>query len=485
MPPIASPQGSRSSLITAVVVFVILFVTSTIFAIYYNTQLAAAVDKYELKIKKLSAAAVEGDLTNTEVAALNDRARKRGGLTGIQLAIADRSAETKLINGNAAAPLENVTADVSNALAAANVQLKAVNIPVALGDDNLLASIHNLATQVVAQTQEIAKAQADLKAANDKVVAMTAAEKGLLDEKDKVIADLNAKVTAAEAENHGYQSTKTASIADMQTASDKAVKDAQSLASVAQNELTKVQGERKKDLDTIEKLKSRLQHYRQNATRALQQSDGVITRVPENKGFGEIVYISLGEGQQITPGLTFEVYDQKKGLPPLTAGPNDDNDLPAGKASIEVIRILPSSAECRVIKVAKDQTIVEGDLIMNLVYDVHTKYNFVVYGDFDLAGTGQYTAAEADVVRRLCTQWGGRVSDQINVDTDFLVLGKEPSIPPLGDSPTAVEIQHKEHAQQQLDAYLDYKSNAIKLGIPIINQNRFLYFVGYYDQAKR
>jgi multidrug efflux pump subunit AcrA (membrane-fusion protein) len=481
MPPIASPQGSRSTLITSLVIFVILWVTSTIFAIYYNTQLQASLVKNEQDIKKLAPVAVFNDLTNPEVATLNERARKRAPLTGIQVALADRAAEAKLITGNAAAPLDNVSAEVSKTLADAAEQLKAANVAVKLSDDNLLASVRALVSQVAAQTQEIARVQADLKAANEKVVALTNAQKGLLDEKDKVIADLNTKVAAAEASNQGYQQSKTANIAEIQAAADKAVKEAQQLASTAQNELTKVQGELKKSQDFGVKVLARLTHYRQNATRPLQQVDGTISRVPDNK----IVYINLGEGQQITPGLTFEVYDQRKGLPPLTAGPNEDIDLPAGKASIEVIRILPNTAECRIIKVATGQTIVEGDLIMNLVYDVHTKYNFVVYGAFDLSGTGQFTPGEADVVRRLCTQWGGRVSDQVNVDTDFLVLGKEPAIPVLGDAPTAPEIARKERAQQELDIYQDYKSKAITLGIPIVNQNRFLYFVGYYDQAKR
>ncbi|MDB5302323.1 MAG: hypothetical protein JWO87_3986 [Phycisphaerales bacterium] len=481
MPPIASPQGSRSTLITSLVIFVILWVTSTIFAIYYNTQLQASLVKNEQDIKKLAPVAVFNDLTNPEVATLNERARKRAPLTGIQVALADRAAEAKLITGNAAAPLDNVSAEVSKTLADAAEQLKAANVAVKLSDDNLLASVRALVSQVAAQTQEIAKVQADLKAANEKVVALTNAQKGLLDEKDKVIADLNTKVAAAEASNQGYQQSKTANIAEIQAAADKAVKEAQALASTAQNELTKVQGELKKCQDLVVKVTARLTHYRQNATRPLQQVDGTISRVPDNK----IVYINLGEGQQITPGLTFEVYDQRKGLPPLTAGPNEDTDLPAGKASIEVIRILPNTAECRIIKVATGQTIVEGDLIMNLVYDVHTKYNFVVYGDFDLSGTGQFTPGEADVVRRLCTQWGGRVSDQVNVDTDFLVLGKEPAIPVLGDAPTAPELARKERAQQAFDVYQDYKSKAITLGIPIVNQNRFLYFVGYYDQAKR
>jgi hypothetical protein len=469
-------------LITAVVVFVILFVTSAIFAIYYNTQWQAALIKDEQDIKKLAPAVVSSDMTSPEVAALVARTAKRAPMTGIQIALADRAAEAKLITGNPAAPLDNISADVAKTLADAAEQLKAANVAVPLSSDNLLGSIRALASQAAAQTQDIAKVQADLKTANEKIIAMTNAEKGLLDEKDKAIADVNAQLKVAQDENQKYQGTKTANITEMQAASDKAVKEAQAQASAAQNELTKVQGEVRKDLDTIQKLITRLHTYRLNPTRALQQIDGVIAKVPGNK----TVFINLGEGQQIMPGLTFEVYDQKKGLPPLSAAAgNEDNDLPAGKASIEVIRVLPNTAECRIIKVATGQTIVEGDIIMNLVYDVHTKYNFVVYGDFDLGNTGQATPGEADVVRRLCSQWGGRVMDTVNVDTDFVILGKEPPIPSLGDSPSAVDIDRKDRAQKALDAYQELKSNAIKLNIPILNQNRFLYFVGYYDQAKR
>jgi hypothetical protein len=32
-------------------------------------------------------------------------------------------------------------------------------------------------------------------------------------------------------------------------------------------------------------------------------------------------------------------------------------------------------------------------------------------------------------VKRLVTQWGGEVVPEINVDTDFVVLGAEPQVP--------------------------------------------------------
>jgi len=148
------------------------------------------------------------------------------------------------------------------------------------------------------------------------------------------------------------------------------------------------------------------------------------------------VYISLGEGQQISPGLTFEIYDRKKGLPSLTTlNAENPDELPSGKASIEVIRVMDSTSECRIIHLAQGEHIVEGDLVLNLVYNTHTRFAFMVYGDFDLANNGQPTPGDADVVRRLITQWGGRVMDQVTVDTDFVVLGKQPTVNPLPTAP--------------------------------------------------
>ena len=117
---------------------------------------------------------------------------------------------------------------------------------------------------------------------------------------------------------------------------------------------------------------------------------GHITRSPGNN----VVFIDLGEGQEISPGLTFEVYDQRKGLPQLTQGSSPTPQLPDGKASIEVLRVLPGTAECRVIHVEPAMTIAEGDLILNIVYNTHTKFSFCVYGSFDLAQTGTATPAK-------------------------------------------------------------------------------------------
>ena len=75
------------------------------------------------------------------------------------------------------------------------------------------------------------------------------------------------------------------------------------------------------------------------ADAVVRQADGKIIRVPGNG----TVYINLGNGDQIAKGLTFEVYDRIEGIPSI-GDPTSDENLPRGKASIEVIRVAPAAA---------------------------------------------------------------------------------------------------------------------------------------------
>jgi hypothetical protein len=78
--------------------------------------------------------------------------------------------------------------------------------------------------------------------------------------------------------------------------------------------------------------------------------------------------------------------------------------------------------------------------------------------------------------------------EEVNVDTDFVVLGAEPTLPTY----TAEELQQDptkqfqvEQATKAREAYNKIRDTAIGLNIPVLNQNRFLYMTGFYDQARR
>ena len=89
------PQNSRAGLITSVVVFVILFVTATICAIYYGTQWQAEVAKSDAAIKALSDTVKAADVAQPEVQAISQDAKKLG-TTGIQLALDQRNKVAKI-----------------------------------------------------------------------------------------------------------------------------------------------------------------------------------------------------------------------------------------------------------------------------------------------------------------------------------------------------------------------------------------------------
>ena len=224
--------------------------------------------------------------------------------------------------------------------------------------------------------------------------------------------------------------------------------------------------------------------HRPDVTNAVvRHADGKIIRLPGN----DICYINLGQGDQVTPGLTFEVYDKATGVPGIPANVVDDENLPVGKASIEITRVGDTSSECRIVNTAPGATLSEGDLIANLVYDANTKYNFYVYGEFDLSGSGHPNQADTAVIQRLVTQWGGRLTDQVNVDSYFVVLGAEPQLLSFTKEELDLPLNadKAEKAKAALDKYQDIRQAALDMHIPILNQNRFLYYVGYYDQAKR
>src|SRR5437763_1915650 len=74
----------------------------------------------------------------------------------------------------------------------------------------------------------------------------------------------------------------------------------------AQTDRTRMAGlnpEMQKEADTNKGLQAKLAGHRVDVTSAaIRQGDGRIVRIPGNG----ICYINLGQGDQVTPGLTFE-----------------------------------------------------------------------------------------------------------------------------------------------------------------------------------
>ena len=98
---------------------------------------------------------------------------------------------------------------------------------------------------------------------------------------------------------------------------------------------------------------------------------------------------------------------------------------------------------------------------------------------------GRADSADADVIKQLITRWGGRVTNEVNVNTDFIIMGVEPKAEAALPDDDPLVRQQKLEAQQALDRYLNVVRQGTQLNIPIMNQNRFLNFIRYASQATR
>jgi predicted nucleic acid-binding Zn-ribbon protein len=493
MPPV-NPQSSRGGLVGAVVVFTVLFVTATIFAIYYGVQDSKAEDGLAALSGKFRHVAI--DITSPEVSELISEASGDNKLpesTALAEAIRQRDSLRQMIVGSqpasTAQPVDASTqTDVSAAISAAQQAITDANTVLAgSGGDMSAASLIDAVGDLKVAVQHLNQAAQQAVAARD--VALKQAAKD-----SQAARDAQAKANTA-------ISQATEALQQQLDAANDAVKKAQDESSLAKKTFEDEQQATSAAMDAADKQHTDLtnevsklnkdiaQLSDKLAGKRLEITDPIIRR-PEGQiialGDADTVYINVGEGDQIVPGMTFEVYDKTTTLPKLGDGQSDE-DLPRGKASIEVTKVLPNGSECHVSRLTGGQVIVQGDPILNLIYDRNVKFRFFVYGDFDIARNGHPTAVGGDVVRRLVQQWGGSLDAKINPETDFVVVGTPPELPvyTAEDLKDPLNQQTLANAQRAVDDYDKIVDQAEALHIPILNQNKFLFFTGYYDLALR
>jgi colicin import membrane protein len=335
--------------------------------------------------------------------------------------------------------------------------------------------------------QEVAEAhrlQAEAKARADEFSAQSKAF-------EQSISDINAQIDKL-----------NQAIADAEKQRNKAVADSQDQLKQLADESEQAQKDRVLQIEDLtgkvadlqaknDILQQRLRGGAQKADVSIGEPDGHVVFANQTS---KEVYINLGKKDHIVPGMTFTAYDPRIGVRFGT------DELAQGNGSMEVIEVTNDSALCRISRVSPQHTIQSGDLISNLVYhaDKSRKYHFAVFGNFDLDGDGKNTPAERDRLIRLITSWGGVVEDKVTSQTDYVVQGSRPkaisitvddtpsdtpaagdaaaTAPATPDEPEGIAARRK----KEIDAYEDAEKQARSLGIPVLNQNRFLAMVGYY-----
>jgi hypothetical protein len=198
--------------------------------------------------------------------------------------------------------------------------------------------------------------------------------------------------------------------------------------------------------------------------------DGRITLVNEAAG---VVYISLGSNDRIYKGLTFSVYDKASAIP------KDGKS----KAEIEIFRVLDKSAAARIVSRDPRNPIATDDIIANLIWDRDMEHEFVIAGEFDLNDDGFMDNDAIERISGLIKQWGGRVVDTVSAETYVVLLGSMPLVP---EKPSFDDLEvdplaqdRYEAAMRRMETYQDINDSAKSLMIPMYKYEKFLYLIGY------
>jgi hypothetical protein len=485
----AAHSESRAGLVTTLVVFVVLTFVAGGLAVYYYLELDKSRIEVEAGQKRLAKQIERGESDTPAYYEIEKgAAAPRRSIYGVLLD--QRNALTKEIAGSVMAP-EKALDESRNAKALAAKMMSAAQLTVE--SDSLSGYLTSVAAHVPRLVEAVSKAQAETTAAQSQTKAKADEAEARIKTFEQEIANLRASETKVKSELSEYQKTKDEQVTRDAAEKTKQIAQLQEQINQIQVQLAAKINEYNESRKELAVTREKLRGKRQNVQVALtRQPDGVITRITG----GETVWINLGSGDQVSPGMTFEVYDRVEGVPKSGEGATEEQ-LPQGKASIEVVNIGQNTSEARIIRKSNGITVAEGDIIANLIYDKNVKFNFLIYaGDgFDLTQTGRQSFGSVDVLKNLVRRWGGNVVElqrdpnrpdapvRVPVETDFVILGKEPVVPKLGTTPE--ELDKMERAKKRLAEYDSVRGGAIDLHVPIMNQNRFLYFIGYFDLAKK
>lgn len=320
---------------------------------------------------------------------------------------------------------------------------------------------------------QLAAARGELANLGPKLEAAVKAREGVEKKYDEAKRDLETKVGAL-----GEKSDK--SVAELGEARTKMTESVDTLTARTRDQKTK-------DDETIRQLNLRateLQAQIDSLQRQLGRggkldpideaglSDGRIASVDPSDP--ELVYLDIGREQRVVLGMTFEVFSQ----PSQIKADRDGNYAP-GKAAVEIVQVGPTSSTARVTRLARNTSLVKGDVIANAMFDPKKVYTFVIAGNFDTRKGGQATPEGASEVRALIEQWGGRVVEELTGEVDFVVLGAKPIVPPATlENATPADTTAYNRLVRAARRYEDLFKQAVDAKIPVLNLNRLSTLTG-------
>lgn len=467
----AQRNAQSNALLYSLITFVGLFVVAVVLAIVFYV-------KSEEYYTQLQARQADMDkiATNREVSAiarLAGRAQQGKSHLGTLLAMIDQLISA--ITGQVPAEENPADVKVNDALMRINQTLS--NLPdtvqptVGAQGVSLLGIIDQLKTQLAAERQR----QADLAAAFDKLKNdYDLAQQNLAARQEVFLAELKKSQQLTDEIRTRFDQLKT----QLETATSEQIQTYRSQLEAEQARLN----EQRQHLQQIENQLKQTEKLLQDAVSRLEaikpqpdvkvaayKPDARIVLLDFQNG---LVTLDVGKQDGVYQGLTFAIYQSNLPIP-------EDG---VGKAEIEVFQVGDKVSVARIVRSDKRNPIATTDWVINLIWDPRTSNKFVVIGDFDVHQTGKPSPQGAQAVKDLIQRWGGRLMDEVSIDTDFVIVGAEPAVPPR---PTQAELDADPTAQrrydlarQALDDYNRMLARAAQLRVPVFNYKQFIALIG-------
>ncbi len=454
-------QGNVVPYVISLVIFVFLFFISFVLMIVFMTKIQAAEILAKESRQELQKVIKQDERKLPEVLEMKIK-QDTSKISIVGQLLAENRNLKQLIN---ASPRSNVEA----------IKTEMQSLDVALGQ-TLISEIRRLRAENNASVNLVEQYKADMDTYAKSLSEIETQKMNQDQEYEKTVSQLKATLTSLQKDFDQFRGQTDTQRQALETQFEQVRANTQrqvnDLRSLAEQKDRQIAAQTKRLDELTGELVGTTKGGGPDLTR---ESDGMVTSILAEDS---LVYIDRGRADQIMLGMTFEVFNKDAGVVV------DELGELRGKATVEVIRMSERSSLTRIVRLERDANVNEDDLIANVVYDPNISYRFHVFGDFDIDDTGQVTATDRRRVETMVNQWGGQLTPRLSYNTDFLVLGQEPDSPqqlPPGEF-DPVKIQR--HAAQKLkfEKYQNLIAEAKALSIPILNQNRFLALVGYYQR---
>jgi hypothetical protein len=405
---------------------------------------------------------------------------RKAGETYLGKMVEHFSGTTSLIVGfvpemtSAEADVNDTNIKVANAL-------KSVRKHISIADPNagLVKTINDLVAKLNRTKEANIALQKDLnnQIAQFEITKKAYDDKHLINEEEK--NKLQALVDKMQADYADLQARLELSTTQQIDNYRKQLDDANANLRIAEGTLLKTQAQLKESMGIMKRAQQEVMDIMPPPDHEVMahRADGKIILIDDQ---AQVIHLDIGTDQHVYRGLTFTVYDRSGSVP------KDGK----GKAEIEVFDVADTYCAARITESDPKKPILLDDIVANLIWHSDKSNVFVIAGDFDLDNDGNIDENAAGKIKTLIEKWGGKVVDNISVDTDFLVLGDQPQVPLQQPTFEQLELdpgatQRYEVLVQKLNHYNQLQSKAQALWIPVFRYERFLYFIGYKGQISK